>query len=123
MIYRNSLLRRRIGLAPQSLEPPYRETRSAPRQAPPTIQGSATKMVTRYQRLAELPMKAPQPSGQLLELWCEDQRGTYVIPYSATGSRVDGVQSSPGSKFRRKSSVGGRVPSAALASPDVAAPT
>ena len=70
-------------------------------------------MVTRYQRLAELPMKAPQPSGQLLELWCEDQRGTYVIPYSATGSRVDGVQSSPGSKFRRKSSVGGRVPNAA----------
>ena len=38
-------------------------------------------MATRHHRLAEFTDESPPPSGQPLELLCEDHRGTYVIPY------------------------------------------
>ena len=38
-------------------------------------------MATRRHRLAEFTDESPPPSGQPLELLCEDHRGTYVIPF------------------------------------------
>jgi hypothetical protein len=51
------------------------------RLASATIQGPITQMATRQYRLAEFAQDSPPPSGQPLELLCEDHCGTYVIPY------------------------------------------
>jgi hypothetical protein len=38
-------------------------------------------MATRQARLAEFPSEPDRQAGQFFELLCEDNRGTYVLPF------------------------------------------
>ena len=62
-------------------------------------------MATRQYRLNEFDQGAP-PYDQPLELLCEDNRGTYVLPYRCDGVIELGLMPTPVRQSRQTFSVG-----------------